>query len=147
MQSLKARIAKYIGVPFLERGTTPDGWDCWGSIHYIGVHEMGKNWPSYSEAYHQLANYDEDAIAAVTMRFIGDWKRIERPVEGCVVGFDKRGSIALRTGCEPHIHHVGLVLNSREMIHVGVNTIGGTVIEPFDGFVHGRFCAGFWERS
>ena len=131
----------------MERGATPDGWDCWGLLHYIGVQELNKTWPSYAEAYRQLENYDEDAIAAVTAQFIGEWTRIARPVEGCVVSFDKRGDFALRTGAVPQFYHVGLVLNAHEMLLVQVNAAGGTVITSFDGFIHGRFCAGFWDRS
>ncbi len=144
--SLKARCAKYVGVPFLAHGATPAGWDCWGELHYIGVHELGKAWPSYEEAYRQLKTYDAASVAAITAQFIGEWRRLEKPVEGCMVGFDKRGDLAARTVASPHIYHVGLVLNAHEMLHVQKNAAGGTVIARFDDFIHGRFCAGFWER-
>jgi hypothetical protein len=147
MITLKARCAKYVGVPFLERGDNLSGWDCWGMLHYVGVHELSKDWPTYREAYGHLRAYEPDAIAEVVSRFLGDWRRIPEAVEGCAVSFDKRGDLALRTGCEPRIHHVGLVLNAREMLHVQKGAIGGTVIVPFDDLEHRRFIAGFWERS
>ncbi len=113
MQSLKARCAKYVGVPFKERGADPSGWDCWGALHWIGVHDQGKDWPSYEEAYTRLQSYDGTNIEAVTSLFIGEWRRLPGPVEGCMVGFDKRG-----VSDDPRLYHVGLVLNDREMLHV-----------------------------
>jgi cell wall-associated NlpC family hydrolase len=142
LSDLKARCAKYVGVPFLERGATPAGWDCWGELRWIGRHDLGKSWPTYEEAYARLKGYENADIEAVTSRFIGDWRRLPGPVEGCVVGFDKRGETD-----DPRLYHVGLVLNATEMLHVQKNAIGGTVIVPFRSFVHGPFIAGFWDRA
>jgi cell wall-associated NlpC family hydrolase len=141
MGTLKAQCAKYVGVPFLERGATPDGWDCWGLVQWIARNDLGKDWPSYEEVYARLASYDKTNVEAVTSLVIGEWMRLTAPLEGCVVGFDKRGVAE-----EPRLYHVGLVLNDSEMLHVQKNAIGGTVIVPFRSFSHGAFIAGFWER-
>ena len=141
MSDLKPRCAKYVGVPFRERGATPAGWDCWGLMHWTGVHELGKAWPTYEEAYAKLKNYGHDAVEQVMANFVGEWRRLPGPVEGCAVWFDKRGMTD-----DPRPYHVGLVLNDTEMLHVGVDTIGGTVIVPFRSIVRRPFLAGFWER-
>lgn len=146
MISLKARCAKYVGVPFRERGQDPNGWDCWGLYHYIGRIELGRDFPPLSEAYDRLKVYSTDNIADVIGVFLGDWHRIYSPIDGCAVAFDKRGDVAQRGG-EPRIHHIGLMLGAREMIHVQKGAIGGTVIVPFDDLFHRRFFAGFWERN
>ena len=142
MDALKARCAKYVGVPFLERGATPAGWDCWGLMHWVGVHDLGKAWPTYEEAYARLKDYSHTSVEMVTAAFVGEWRRLPGPVEGCVVGFDKRGVTD-----ETRLYHVGLVFNNTEMLHVQKNAIGGTVIVPFRSFVYAPFIAGFWERS
>jgi cell wall-associated NlpC family hydrolase len=141
MSTLKEQCAKYVGVPFQERGANPSGWDCWGLVHWIGVHELGKSWPDYQEAYATLKGYDRASVEMVTAALVGEWRRLSAPVEGCVIGFDKRG----RTD-DPRLYHVGLVLNDDEMLHVQENAIGGTVIVSFRSFVYAPFIAGFWER-
>lgn len=140
MTDLKKVCARYVGAPRAYRGQTPAGWDCWGLVRWIGVHDLGFDWPDYDEAYAGCVNGDDAATAAAVARYLGGWRKVDAPRPGCVACFDRRGT--RRVG-DPRIFHVGLIVSASDMIHVLETT--GTVIEPFDGFVWGRYFAGAWE--
>ncbi len=142
MQSLKARCAQYIGVPRLRGGLTPDGWDFCGAVRWIAIHELGLDWPSYQQAFARGVSYDDAGIASVVSRYLGEWRQIDKPGEGTVVCFDRRGRSAAPP---PNIIHVGMALNQFEMLHV--TGLAGTVVERFDSYVWHRYFAGAWERK
>lgn len=132
---------KYVGVPFKERGCTPEGWDCWGLYHWIGRNDLGLELPSYVDVYASLVRYSREEIEKATASVVCGWRRILALEPGCLIAFDKRGDCG---GADPHIYHVGMVLNDTDMIHVVENAVGGTVIEPFGSLLYRRFFAGFW---
>lgn len=136
MDDLKPLCGRYVGVPRLYRGMTPAGWDCWGLVHYVATHDLGLDWPDYAEAYARAQNGSNEATALAVALCIGSW-RLTDPKPGTVACFDRRG---MRRNGPPQIFHVGLIISAREMLHVTEAT--DTVIEPFNGFVWGRYFAG-----
>ena len=142
--NLEAACAKYIGVPYLYRGADPRGWDCWGLVQYIGVHELALSWPSYAEAYAASPLRGDAAVADAVAAHLGEWSMADKPATGHVLCFDRKGTGRMAAGTVPRVFHVAIALNGREMIHVREGH--GTVIERFDSFVWSRYFAGAWVK-
>lgn len=110
--------ARYVGAPFHERGRDPEGWDCWGLVHYVLREQFGIDVPSYADEYHAVA--ERTAIAAAIDKFGAGWTRVDAPAAGDVALFRVLG-LPL---------HVGLVVDPPLMLHCqkGVDT----VLERYD---------------
>lgn len=107
---------RYLGVPYVEKGRTPEGWDCWGLVAWLFRAEKGIELPAYTEAYASRVEIRE-AIAAKGGT-VGVWHRVEdaRPFDVAMI---RRGSMP----------HVGLVCGLGLMIHAEKDR--GTSIEDY----------------
>lgn len=134
MTDIRVRAARYIGVPFKDKGRDPAGWDCWGLLRYVRA-DMGLGQsPSYAEAY-DSAHGD---VAAAIEAHLGNWNRLSAPRPGSALLF-RRFGVA---------YHVGFCVSRSEMLHVSRDLIGGTTIERFDTIVWGRLLDGaYWPKG
>lgn len=129
---LRAHCARYVGVPFIEHGRDPIGWDCWGLLRFVGAEiGLGRH-PSYAECYERADGDGAVRVGAAIDQYLGNWRPLERAVPGCAVLFRRFG----------RAFHVGLTVSGNEMLHVSRDMAGGTTIERFDTFVWSRLYAG-----
>jgi cell wall-associated NlpC family hydrolase len=111
--------ARAATVPFVDRGRTWHGWDCYGLVYRAYADVLGIALPSYVERS-PPADAHED-VAALIRREIADWARVAvpRPSDG----------VLLRLGS--HACHVGLVLGAGRFLHAMEGL--GTCAERLDG--------------
>lgn len=116
--------SKYIGIPFLDRGRTAAGCDCWGLLCLVLRHERGVDVSGYDAAYTGAS----DASAADAIRSTDDeyrrWTQVlpgdERPFDAVLMtGCYRNGSGLVRAPM-----HVGVVVSpsSATMLHVEAGT-------------------------
>jgi cell wall-associated NlpC family hydrolase len=107
---LMALAAPLIGAPYRDRGRSPEGWDCWGLVHWCREHWLGKPTPSYADLYSEIDFRTSERRAVKTMRMImaeiAQWSPVER----------RAGAVVLLTRYERPIH-VGLMLDHRNFLH------------------------------
>jgi len=128
LTDIRAHAARYIGVPFRDKGRDPSGWDCWGLLRFVGAEVGLGEFPSYADAYIS-ANGD---VGAAIEAHLGNWRKLPSPRPGCALLF-RRFGVA---------HHVGLAVSRNEMLHVCRGLTGGSTIERFDTLVWGHLLAG-----
>ena len=114
MISLRDFVAVAIRVPFIEKGRTYEGWDCWGLIRcaYKDVYNIAL--PSFVDNYESVK---EQRLLA-TLIDIHKKKAMWR-------------QIGIKPGCIAVIHnlgqptHMGLVISNYDIIHTqeGIGTI------------------------
>jgi len=102
--------ANYITAPFLSRGRTLNGIDCWGLVRLIYANELGITLPSYGEiSANDLRNVALNISAGKDGEEWIEVKAHERhEFDICVMKF--YGS--------SHIGHVGVVTPNKSIIHV-----------------------------
>lgn len=135
---LPAWAAPYVGLPYLERGRTRAGADCWGLVALVQAEVFrrpvpaydGLHWPSgaprsVTEAVGAFAR----AEAAVTYDQIPDGEEIEGDI------------ILLRLRGQPL--HVGVVLLDGKMLHTEEDE--GSAIESYRGTLFGNRIIGFYR--
>lgn len=99
---------RYVGLPFLDRGRSLVGLDCWGLLCLVYRELRGIELPSYAEAYVTAA--DRAGIAALIADEISPWQPVpageEMPFDG----------VLMREGKFPR--HIGLVTLPGKLLHV-----------------------------
>jgi cell wall-associated NlpC family hydrolase len=112
--------SKYVGVPYLDKGRTPDGWDCYGLYVFLLNEIFGLKVNPYNEIY-TTADADLEVIAAIATQK-RHWQRIELQdaQEGDGIVFNLAG----------HPLHCGYIIERGVMLHAlkGRNTC----IERYD---------------
>lgn len=125
-------LGRYIGVPFLAKGRTEAGWDCWGLVCHFYAEHLGICLPEFGDISPRdlvrVAREMRDGAA------LSCWSEPKQPASGDVVLMrSARGGKA--------VCHVGLIADERRVLHV--EEASGTVIVPIDHFaIRGRI-AGF----
>jgi hypothetical protein len=101
-------ITAYIGIPFLEKGRTRAGLDCWGLIRLVWLERLGVALPLWCEGYAATDPCDETA---------GHLAGCARAFAEIPAGQERPGDILLfRTG--QLLSHVGLCIGRGEMLHI-----------------------------
>lgn len=132
MSALDELARRCIGVPFLDHGRDPAGWDCWGLARWM-CRETGLGaFPDFGEAYRRVGGRGLAEIAAAIDANLGAWRRLKMPAACSVLVFRRRR----------RAYHVGFALDRRRMLHVTQEMAGGTTIEHFDTLVWGSFLDG-----
>lgn len=118
---LEARVAEIIGVPFLAKGDTLDGWDCRGCVRWCLEHLCGVPTPDYRGLYDadvlRLAGRSERA--RLIAEGLANWRPVE-PQAGAVAWLEWLGGAG----------HVGFMLSPRRLVHADVGP--GTVLLDLD---------------
>lgn len=130
--ALRRHCARYLGVPFLDKGRDPAGWDCWGLYRHVGREVGVGDFPSYAESYDKAEGEGADKVDAAIAAYLGNWRRVSVPRPGGAAVFRKFG----------RYFHVGFCLSRNEMLHVLSSATGGTMIERFDTMVWSRLFVG-----
>jgi cell wall-associated NlpC family hydrolase len=109
---------KYIGVPFVDGGNGPDGFDCWGLSRYVLAQEFGVQLPAYNYALEDTPVEERlaDRLRVVTENE-AQYRALPGPVEGALVLFHTRGR-------RPHI---GVCTDQRNLLHM-TKELGAVVV-------------------
>lgn len=99
--------ARWIGIPYLNRGSDFAGCDCWGLAWLFHREVLGQEIPRY-EGYANASDPDE-----VSARIRAGWEGWQPVALPDVVLGDV---LALRLGRHPV--HVGIVINQTWMLHI-----------------------------
>lgn len=130
-----AWCAKYIGLPFLEKGRGPDGYDCWGLVREVLAAEFGVDGlPDYVNAYSRTT--DKLSVSgAVQAGLSRGWRKAAEPKPGTLV--------ILRIAGRPW--HCAIAVNKDWFMHIlfGANAC----LERFDSMVWSDRIEGFYERG
>ena len=118
---------KAMFVPFLEKGRSYDGWDCWGLVYCAYRDVFGIDLPTYQADYRHTKDFQKTARIVEKAKLDG-WDEVADPRAGLVA------AILGRTG---DATHVGLVLPSLNILHC--ETGCHTVVErpaalPIEGY-------------
>lgn len=118
---LEARVVPLIGVPFLAKGDTLDGWDCRGCARFCFREFCGVETPDYRGLY--SAAVVRLAGRAERSRLIAEGLAAWRPVEpqaGVIAWLEWLGGAG----------HVGFMLSARRLVHADARA--GTVLLDLD---------------
>lgn len=88
-------INQYIGIPYKRGGTELDGLDCWGLLLHVLKHDFKID---INVDYYVDGDLPSVARAYETASKDTNWKRINSPIDGCVVALSKGKKI----------HHAGI---------------------------------------
>lgn len=99
---------RFVGIPYLDRGRSLVGLDCWGLVVMVFRELRGIELPSYSESY--VTASDRAAIAKLVAGELEPWAEIEPANEQA---FDV---VLMREGRYPR--HVGIVTAPGQLLHV-----------------------------
>lgn len=102
---------RFVGIPYLDRGRSIVGVDCWGLLFLVYRELRGIELPSYAERY--VTGSDRVAMARLIAGELDDWQEIEAGEERTFDG------VLMREGNFPR--------------HIGVVTQPGMVLHVFDG--------------
>lgn len=111
-------VAGYVGIPFVDRGRTRDGVDCWGLVRLVYAEQFGILLPDLSDEY--SASEDPQAASSVIFEKTtpgGLWRPVgnDKPSLGSVGVFSIRGLPA----------HVGIAVSDGLFLHAarGANSV------------------------
>lgn len=122
-----------VRVPFVPRGRSYDGWDCWGLV-YVGYRDvLGVGLPDYLDEYDARLAYGELALLILEHRREA-WRRVDPPGPMDVALY--------RVGRYPS--HVGLVVPGRRLLHTEAGP--GTVLEPLAARLWGDRVEGYYRH-
>lgn len=113
-----------ISVPFIERGRSWDGWDCWGLV-VVAYHEMfGLELPDYLDRYETTFRKRDLFRLSRTCRREREmgWHEAAEPAPGDVALIMRRGVPI----------HIGMVMRPDRILHAENGV--GTVHEPLSAF-------------
>lgn len=104
----------YVGIPFLERGRTREGCDCWGLVRLVLGSEFGVDLPLFDGYADHRDLRLLGALCDEGKPLVGA-ERVEGPGPGIVV--------VMMVG--PHPSHLGICVDGQHLLHVerGCNSI------------------------
>lgn len=109
----------YVGIPYVDRGRTREGCDCYGLLRLVIRDLCAIELPSFSDRY--VTTADQAALAGLIAGELAPWSPVglgdERPFDG----------VLLRHGRS--LSHIGLVVTAGRMLHVSEG--GSSCIESY----------------
>ncbi len=133
--TLEEFTARAIRVPFMDKGSDWDAWDCWGMFLIFYRDVLGVTLPSYTESY-QDAGHSAESRQRLSTLFaanMGAWRRVDEPEPG--------DGVLLLIGGRPI--HVGLALGGGLMLHTECRI--NTVIERLASPMWAKRIEGFYR--
>jgi len=125
-------LKEYSRVPFLEKGRSKKGWDCWGLAYVLYKEALNINLPLYLEDY--TSTGQKDVIGTlITDQLAVMWEEVKAPNEFDIVNIRLRGRPM----------HIGVYLGKNRFIHALENS--GTVIERVDSIMWQNRIEGFFK--
>ena len=109
----RALTSDLIGIPFVDRGRTAKGADCW-ALCMLAFERFGYSLPEQS-----VGAYEKELINETIQKDRLQWIAIEKPEKPCLV--------LMRLGVVNVINHCGVYLGNGQMLHTRGKT--GAVIE------------------
>lgn len=97
---------RYVGVPFVDGGRDMAGLDCWGLVRLIYADQLGITLPSYGE----ISARDLLGVARAIEGGQEAWRVSELP--------DAFDVVAMRFYSRSWVGHVGVMVDSKKLIHV-----------------------------
>lgn len=97
-------LAKYIGIPFVDRGRSMEGGDCWNIIYQFYAHEKKITLPLL-DSYETTK--DADGIQEIVNSERHHWSKVDEPAFGDVVVIAIAGKES----------HVGIYVEKQCMLH------------------------------
>lgn len=98
-------VSKYIGIPYLSKGRSTSGFDCYGLVREVYIAQLGITLPDFLDDYEDA---DEQIEAANALkRGMVEFAEVNEP--------EPMDLIVLRIMGEPW--HVGLYLGTGKMLH------------------------------
>lgn len=124
---------RYIGIPFLDRGRSFEGLDCWGLVRLFYLEELGIELPSYADEYQGTTEYAKLSELVHRGKNDGNWNAVS-------TGDEQPGDVILLrvAGSETHI---GVVLGNGMMLHAERKT--GVIAETYRGLLWRSRVSGF----
>jgi cell wall-associated NlpC family hydrolase len=98
---------EFVGIPFLDRGRTVEGADCWGLFRLALLKVAGLELPAYDE--HYASCVERRANADMIQGVIGDWQEVPAG------GEERFDAILMRDG--RFDSHIALVTRPGRMLH------------------------------
>jgi len=98
----------FVGIPYLDRGRTIEGCDCYGLLRLVMAELRGVELPSFSDLYVTAA--DIHAIACLVEGGLDQWDRVAAGKEQAFDG------VLMRRGRD--IRHIGVVIEPGRLLHV-----------------------------
>lgn len=140
MSIVPAWAARFVGLPYRDKGRGPDAWDCWGGVRMVLAEVFHAELPDYADAYSGAADHASVA-AAVSAGLRDGWQRAEAPSEGDL--------LILRIAGRPW--HCGLMVNARMFLHWPPPDAHGrqllSCIERIDSPQWARRIEGFYRHA
>ena len=123
-----------IGIPYLERGRTREGCDCWGLFRLVYL-SFGIALPDHRDDYVSVT--DSREILRLLEAGLPEWRAVpegeERPVDG----------LLLRLAGRPY--HVGVIIGQGRFIHTMDKA--GACIESYRSVAYNRRVLGFFRHA
>jgi cell wall-associated NlpC family hydrolase len=99
-------MRELIGIPYLNRGTSPAGVDCWGLVVLFHRMVMQSEVPRYDETYSDADNVGD----AITAGWV-DWEPV-------ALGQERKGDVlAFRDPRGAEVIHCGVVIAPGKFLH------------------------------
>lgn len=99
---------RFVGIPYLDKGRSIVGIDCWGLLHLCYRELRGVDLPSYAERY--VTGSDRSAVARLIAGELDGWQEIPAGEETTFDG------LLMREGSFPR--HIGIVAAPGMVLHV-----------------------------
>lgn len=135
-QELLLACSKYVGVPYVNKGRSPTGWDCFGLYWWVSWAVLGVvGMPSYDDTYAGVGMPGRDASVALAIRANAPlWQRRAGP------GMPGDCAVFLLGGAPTHC---GMVIGGGNMLHCLQGR--DTVIENYTTAGWSRRIEGFYK--
>lgn len=113
----------FVGIPYLDKGRSLAGVDCWGLVHLVFTRHLGiADFPSYADRY--VSDDERAEIAAIVAgeAELPIWSRVGDAPQPFDILFFRRGRWD---------SHAALIVDGQRMLHTSA-AAGQSVIERFD---------------
>lgn len=103
-EAIRGRLKVWLAVPWVDRGESLEGWDCWGLCRVVGAEAFGLVLPPFAGVVPTAE--DQPAVAGAVAASLPRFREVA-PAAGTVRLFASEGLLA----------HVGLHLTPRVVLH------------------------------